>query len=505
MVGGGTHAFATMLASFLAGHRDRLGGRVAARHDPRAAPRSASAWRSSGSPPSRSRPSPSWTGFPNFADWLGARRDSCGADVAACMATLFPAALCIGATFPFAVRVLARERDDAGPASARVYAWNTVGSIAGSVCAGFFLVPGLGFEGTLALAVAINLALALALARCCSRRGVRCSPPLRSPAPSRSRCSRPPRRGRCCARPRWAGSARWGEVTYLGVGRSSTVLVTEQRFVVGAAQQRPARGRHAASGRGPAPAPASSRWLSALPVLARPEARSLLLVGLGGGMAIEVVPESIERIDVIELEPEVVAANQLVASGRWRDPLSDPRVHVHLNDARNALLLASARFDAIVSQPSHPWAGGAAHLYTHEFFQLVSRRLAPGGVFVQWIGLPFVDEELFRSLLATLADVFPHVQAYVPPPAGSVLFLASNAPIDMEDSIPRALAATPGAVRVDRDRCNGGRAELPAARRGWGPRARARRRAQSRRPQPAAEPLGASAQRGDRSRGGSTT
>ena len=29
---------------------------------------------------------------------------------------------------------------------------------------------------------------------------------------------------------------------------------------------------------------------------------------------------------------------------------------------------ASGRFDAIVSQPSHPWAGGAAHLYTHEFF-----------------------------------------------------------------------------------------------------------------------------------------
>jgi Spermine/spermidine synthase domain len=165
-------------------------------------------------------------------------------------------------------------------------------------------------------------------------------------------------------------------------------------------------------------------------------------------MAIEVVPKSIEQIDVIELEPKVLFANQLVAKGRWRDPLSDPRVRVHLNDARNALLLASERFDAVVSQPSHPWAGGAAHLYTHEFFQLVKSRLSPDGVFVQWIGLPFVDEELFRSLLATLADVFPQVQVYEPPPPGSVLFLASNTPIDMEHTVPLAFAADPEAFAM---------------------------------------------------------
>jgi hypothetical protein len=160
-------------------------------------------------------------------------------------------------------------------------------------------------------------------------------------------------------------------------------------------------------------------------------------------MALEAVPEFVERIDVIELEPEVMAANRLVAKERYRDPLSDPRVHVHLNDARNALSLANTRFDVIVSQPSHPWAGGAAHLYTHEFFTLVKSRLSADGVFLQWIGLPFVDEELFRSLLATLADVFPYVQAYAPPPDGSALFIASNAPFDMRASTARALAAAP--------------------------------------------------------------
>src|SRR5207245_4501747 len=86
------------------------------------------------------------------------------AHIGACMVTLFPPALCIGATFPFAVRVLALGSDTAGPASARVYAANTVGSIAGSVCAGFFLIPGLGFAGAMSAAAAVNLGLAAAAA-----------------------------------------------------------------------------------------------------------------------------------------------------------------------------------------------------------------------------------------------------------------------------------------------------------------------------------------------------
>ena len=162
-------------------------------------------------------------------------------------------------------------------------------------------------------------------------------------------------------------------------------------------------------------------------MLARPSARSLLVVGLGGGTALETVPSTVERIDVVEIEPEVVAANRAVGDRRWRDPLADPRLHLHLNDARNALLLTDTRFDAIVSQPSHPWSAGASHLYTREFFELAKSRLAPDGVFTQWIGFGFVDESLFRSLLATLTAVFENVRVYSPPPQGGALFIASDA------------------------------------------------------------------------------
>ena len=367
------------------------------------------------------------------------------ADIAVSMASLFPAALCIGATFPFAVRVLARSTEDAGPASARTYSWNTVGSIAGSIAAAFLLIPWLGFEGTLILCVGLNLALAAAAAWVFEPRRV----PLLVAA-----CAGalvlvlvPPATPWGVLRASSMGPPVWGVYTYLGIGRSSTVLVVNQRRSYALRTNGLPEAGMVRAGY-PHILSASTRWLTLLPVFARPEAREMLVIGFGGGMLLEVVPDSVERIDVVELEPEVIEANRLIAEDRWRDPLADPRVNIHVNDARNALLLADRRFDAIVSQPSHPWAGGAAHLYTQEHFELVRDRLTDDGVFVQWIGLQFVDEELFRSLLAALAASFEHVQAYLPPPGGSVLFLASNAPFQPFENAARTIERHPEDMKL---------------------------------------------------------
>ena len=168
-----------------------------------------------------------------------------------------------------------------------------------------------------------------------------------------------------------------------------------------------------------------------------------MVVGLGGGQTIEDVPASIGSIDVVELEPEIVRANRALAGRRARDPLADPRVRLRLNDARSALLLTARRFDAIVSQPSHPWTVGTSQLFTREFFTLVHDRLTQEGVFVLWMGQLFVDEPLLRSLLATLRAVFPHVEVYDPRHGGSLLFVAAERPIRMAETAGRAIAAAP--------------------------------------------------------------
>ncbi|MEN8159617.1 MAG: fused MFS/spermidine synthase [Myxococcota bacterium] len=363
-------------------------------------------------------------------------------------ALLLPSTLCIGASFPFAVRALTESVEAAAATSARVYAWNTLGAIVGSVAAGFWVIPGLGFERTLLATALLNL-FAAGLASTSTGRLAR---PVLAAATA---CAvallvvRPSEPWRLISASILAFDVAGGggkpvdpdKVVYTGVGRSSTVLMFEE---AGAYRLRN-NGLPEASIARDGAVPANSltaRRMSLLPAFAPAAPRDMLVIGFGGGVVVEQVPASFERIDVIELERKVIEANRSVSKLRARDPFADPRLRVLINDARGALMLTDLRYGAIVSQPSHPWTAGASHLYTRDFFEQVRGRLAPGGVFVQWMGMQFVDEPLLRSMLATLLDVFPYVRVYGADP-GSLLFVSSPEPFDLESRAEEAMAGDP--------------------------------------------------------------
>jgi predicted membrane-bound spermidine synthase len=452
LIGGSTYAFATMLASFLIGIT--LGSSVAARiatNTRRAIIGFGTAQLGIAGLSVAAFSSISWIAFA-MREQL-AVPEATGAIVILTMVTLLPAALCIGATFPFAVRIMARGSEDASSASARVYSWNTVGSIVGSILAGFVLLPMLQFAGTLELAVGLNLLLAAF------------SSILLQKHESESATSSQPWIPRVIGglgvvglvlliflapgEP-WAVLLRMpvatnpnsGRVIYYAVGRGATVLLVEEngryRLRTNGLPESAIGLRGDATGR-----LVIATWLGNLPGLLRPEAESMLVVGLGGGVMIEHVPPTIKKISVVELEAEVVEANRIAASVRARDPLSDPRVSVTVNDARTALMISGREFDSIISQPSHPWTAGSSHLYTRDFFQLASDHMTDEGVFVQWMGMGFVDRDLFRILVATLADVFPYIQVYAPG-NNAFLFVGSKRPFEPLESAAEA-------IRLSRD------------------------------------------------------
>jgi len=347
------------------------------------------------------------------------------------IALLLPATLFIGATFPLAVRILSRDGSDASISSARVYSWNTVGAIIGAVVAGFVLIPVLKYEGVIKLAVACNLSLAFAVAILV--------PPRRityvigsattllvlmvgfSPQPPEALMRVSP-----------INDFRTGDIRYYGVGRSATVLMLERDGYLYLRSN--GLSEAAIDLKGAPPSRHSQRLLAALPALARPDAVSMLIVGFGGGVVAEEIPASMTEIDIVELEPKVMEANRSVSNDRSIDPLLDPRIKLVINDARNALRLSEKRYDAIVSQPSHPWTAGASHLYTREFMQLVRSRLTSEGIFLQWMNTQFVSEPLLKSLVATILDVFPHVRAYHFD-ENVLFFLASDSEIEPEANI----------------------------------------------------------------------
>jgi len=343
---------------------------------------------------------------------------------------LLPMTLAIGATYPLAVRVLAQDAEDAAPASARVYAWNTVGAIAGSLAAGFVLIPILKYEGSIRAAVYTSAALgviALWILVPANRivaivgtvlaigGGV-----LFRPAPPLKLLTTSP-----------VDVGRDGRVLSYDIGVSASVVMLAQDG--GFALRTNGLPEALMDSPGSVPRFSGEYWLSPLAVIARPQTRDMLVVGFGGGVIIEAVPPGVRRIDVIELEPKVIEANRAIGKLRKRDPLSDTRLNIILNDARGALRLTNHRYDAIVSQPSHPWTAGASHLYTREFMKLAHDHLTPDGVFVQWMNVIFMDEQLMRSLTATLLSVYQNVRVYRPDP-NTVVFLASDAPLELESN-----------------------------------------------------------------------
>jgi hypothetical protein len=301
--------------------------------------------------------------------------------------------------------------------------------------AGFFLVPALGYAGSLRASVLTNLVLAaLALGLWCraSRGLLVFSTALTLAALLLYHPSAPLRLLKTSA---LTSDSSSGRVVFEAVGRSASVIMLE---IEGTYEIR-SNGLPEAVIE-PKGAPPFGRnttwWLSALPVIARPAAESMLVIGLGGGVTLEMVPPGIKSLDVIELEPEVIEANRRVAPLRAIDPLVDPRLVMHQGDARGALALTNERWDVIVSQPSHPWTAGASHLYTREFLGLVREHLEPGGVFVQWMHVGFLDEGLLRTLARTVIDAFPHARLYRPIPM-MLVFLASDSPLAPEIELAR--------------------------------------------------------------------
>lgn len=372
--------------------------------------------------------------------WLGRMPTDLapGALATRALLAMLPATIFMGAAFPLLIRLLGDRGVGSTLATGRIYAFNTIGAVAGAVAAGMWLIPTLSFEGTARLTVALSLAAAVVALWSLTD----VARPLKAAATAVALLAavafRPPLPG-AIIDASLVDDSTAGEQRFLAVGRSATVLVKERDdggFYLRTNGLPEATVRRV----GAPPVRHSQRWLTALPIAARPEATSMLVVGLGGGVAVEDIPARFKTLDVVELEPRVIDANADFASLRAHDPLADPRLRLIENDARNALALTDRRYDILVSQPSHPWTSGSANLYSRGFLELARSRLTPDGVLLVWINAQFIDEALLRDIAATVTAVFPQVRLYRPERM-ELMFLASAAPLE-----PERLALLEGSV-----------------------------------------------------------
>ena len=134
---------------------------------------------------------------------------------------------------------------------------------------------------------------------------------------------------------------------------------------------------------------------------------------------------SIERVDVVELEPAVREMARRCRAVN-RDVLANPKVRLIFNDAREVLLTTAGRYDLIVCEPSNPYRSGIANLFTREFYLAGRNRLNDGGMFIQWVQAYEIDEHTMRTVFATFKSVFAHVEVWQTK-VGDVVLLGSAA------------------------------------------------------------------------------
>ncbi len=148
------------------------------------------------------------------------------------------------------------------------------------------------------------------------------------------------------------------------------------------------------------------RAIGHLPMVLHGSPREVLVVGMGGGAtpgAVSQYPDA--RVLVVELSDSVRRAAPFFAHVNY-DLLNRPNVTIRIDDGRNFLSLTDRRFDVITADIIQPGHAGAGHVYSREYFSLVRRALTDDGVVLQWIGhRPFVE---YTLIMRTFLDVFPH-------------------------------------------------------------------------------------------------
>lgn len=174
----------------------------------------------------------------------------------------------------------------------------------------------------------------------------------------------------------------------------------------------------------------TTRLLAHYPALLhRASSRRAAVVGFGTGITVgslTLYPE-LETIDCLEISPFVKEFSRYF-DGANHSAGSHPKVRWFINDAYRVLSGSGESYGVIVSEPSNPWLTGVERLYAKEFFQIVSHKLAAGGIFSQWIHGYALSADTLGVVLKTFSSVFPYVRIFHND--SDIILLGSNEPFD---------------------------------------------------------------------------
>ena len=359
------------------------------------------------------------------------------AKFAAAGATMFVPTVLLGGAFPIVSRIVARRLDSVGGTVGHIYAANTIGAIAGSVAAGFVLIPVFGVRVSLALVTCLSFGLGMLLftrSRGWQVSGARVGAVAALAAFLVANVSLARTTPLIFSTARIVEAPNQFEVLYSKEGIDASLAVIERRL--GGIKELNINGT----------ATAFTGYediqvhllLGHLPMLFHPDPREVLVVGFGfGSTSRAALCYDVDRVDCVELVRDEVETAPLFFEQN-RGALHDPRFNLIIGDGRNHILATRETYDAISFNAVHP--KHSPNLYTRDFYELCRARLKPNGTVCAWIPTNLMTEGEYRSVIATFAAVFPHSTLWWNNPGHTVL-VATGEPLELDYSkLSRRLA-----------------------------------------------------------------
>ncbi len=364
---------------------------------------------------------------------------------AAAAMVLLPITLCLGAIFPLAVKICARDLDRIGDSVGKLYAMNTCGAIIGAFIAGFFAIPLLGCEQSLIVASLANFIVGVALLVAFGkiRKSVKvlsviCAALLTvwaigGPSILDRNVLLFAQYERRLAN--WILGSQslptWDEwkkqmrknILFYKDGLCATVAVS-RGSTAGSTLLFTSGHCDASDGIDME----NQALLAMLPLALKPDARDAAIVGWGSGVTVGYALKfNLRKAVCAEIEPAVIDASKNFHHVNFQAE-KDPRCEIEPSDGRNFLLCTPEKFDIVVSEPSNPWQSGVCNLFTKEYFAITKSRLTDGGIFSMWCQLNEVSPKNLEEIISALSSVYPKVYLF-DSGRGDMCALASAKPI----------------------------------------------------------------------------
>jgi spermidine synthase len=333
---------------------------------------------------------------------------------------MVPTTFLAGMTLPLFTHVLLRAHRGEG-AIGRVYAANTLGSILGVLFAVHVGMPLLGVKSLIGFGAVLDVLLGLLLLYR-SGAGRQTAPLLRGALVGGIAIALVAVTVELDPRTLASGVYRYRHprlndetrILFYEDGKTASVsLIVQESTIIISTNGKPDASIEMRPERGRTSDEITMVMAAAVPLAYNPGTKTVANIGLGSGLTTHTFlgRSSIESVDTIEIESAMIKAARGFGE-RVSRTFSDPRSHIHLEDAKTFFSLQNRDYDIIIAEPSNPWVSGVASLFSEEFYRTVPSYLAPDGLFVQWLQLYEFDDRLAQSVLKSLSKTFSDFVIY---------------------------------------------------------------------------------------------